>query len=777
MAETIGGVDTAELTENEIAQIDAINTTSSYCRTLFFSYLALGATLFILVSGTNHEDLLRETPVKMPLFDIGVPLLTFYVVAPLLFVLFHFNLLNKLSQLRMQILHFINRGHDYKEKVTPPLLAVVVTKVLSQLGRRISDFVVRPSVEHGKTNDSLVEFWLHWHAAQCDKEKTQQNAQQRRDEAKKRANAARPYLFPLDYGLLLGKFETDTKERWVLMLIVGVTIFVMPVLLLLYTQFQFLPYHHSWITNAHLALVVIDLGALAFFHYVVANDFRADISKTLASAICLLVIVFSTALTPPHSWADRCFVPKVWEWAENRFDVHRNLQLSDRTFWAADPPPEIVAAYITKYGADGPKVKEARLRYGRAMDLSGRDLSYANLAFATLTEARFEDANLYGADLNYAELQGAIFWDSDLRHVGLAGAQLQDADFGVEPLQDHAGPISQLLWDAATGVQLQGADLSYAEIQRANLSRAQLEGANLFNARLQGASLFGAHLYGANLSGAQLQGADLSFAQLQGADFGMEESAPDHATRLLLGRTYAANLQGTNLLLAQLQGADLSYAQLQGANLRNAELQGADLSGAQLQGASLEGVQFQSAVFRDANLNLAKFADAKATTPAEEDRESFWAMQSNLAKRLPHGYNRHNMLKRVERAVQAPLVPDFGPSATLNERLAGSLRGNTAVFRNWPSDINKSEFEAGLAAYLADLACANADVANGIARVRAVRRFGIPDPHGLVIARVFLARECEGGTMLADALSDIAISRLTEVIARAERRGGEEDDG
>src|SRR4051812_30354594 len=66
--------------------------------------------------------------------------------------------------------------------------------------------------------------------------------------------------------------------------------------------------------------------------------------------------------------------------------------------------------------------------------------------------------------------------------------------------------------------QLQGADLSGAQLQNAHLSHAQLQGADLIGAQLQGANVSYAHLQGATLFGALLRGADLRDTQLQGAN-------------------------------------------------------------------------------------------------------------------------------------------------------------------------------------------------------------------------------------------------------------------
>jgi uncharacterized protein YjbI with pentapeptide repeats len=79
----------------------------------------------------------------------------------------------------------------------------------------------------------------------------------------------------------------------------------------------------------------------------------------------------------------------------------------------------------------------------------------------------------------------------------------------------------------------------------------------------------------ANLQYAELQGADLKDANLQGV----------HLEGANLRDTH---LEGVNLNGAYLQGAHLRGAYFQGANLRGAHLRGARLNGTELEGTSLE---------------------------------------------------------------------------------------------------------------------------------------------------------------------------------------------
>jgi hypothetical protein len=99
-----------------------------------------------------------------------------------------------------------------------------------------------------------------------------------------------------------------------------------------------------------------------------------------------------------------------------------------------------------KWWIDDPK--------GVRADLSGADLSGANLRSADL-----RSANLSGADLRSADLSGANLRSANLRSADLSGADLRSAD-------------------------LSGADLRSANLSGANLRSANLSGANLRSADL-----------------------------------------------------------------------------------------------------------------------------------------------------------------------------------------------------------------------------------------------------------------------------------------------------
>src|SRR5271157_260107 len=173
---------------------------------------------------------------------------------------------------------------------------------------------------------------------------------------------------------------------------------------------------------------------------------------------------------------------------------------------------------------------------------------------------------------------------------------------------------------------LNGADLSGANLKEADLCGADLREADLCGVDLSKADLSGARLNHANLSGANLSGANLRGANLSGANLS------------------AANLSGANLREVDLRGAHLNHADLSRANLREAKLSGANLSRANLREAHLNGADLREADFSRADLSGADLRDFSIENaiytqdtiwPYEFDPSSYGAKLVGEASREP----------------------------------------------------------------------------------------------------------------------------------------------
>jgi hypothetical protein len=62
-------------------------------RAFFFGFLSIAAYIAVIVAGTTDLQLVRVDPVTLPLVNVEVPILGFYVLVPLLLLVLHVHLL------------------------------------------------------------------------------------------------------------------------------------------------------------------------------------------------------------------------------------------------------------------------------------------------------------------------------------------------------------------------------------------------------------------------------------------------------------------------------------------------------------------------------------------------------------------------------------------------------------------------------------------------------------------------------------------------------------
>jgi hypothetical protein len=85
--------------KNLDALLASLNTSAERFQALWFSFLGLTLYLAIAALATTHRNLLLREPQTLPILNIKVELLPFYVIAPLLYLVFHFYLLTMLALL------------------------------------------------------------------------------------------------------------------------------------------------------------------------------------------------------------------------------------------------------------------------------------------------------------------------------------------------------------------------------------------------------------------------------------------------------------------------------------------------------------------------------------------------------------------------------------------------------------------------------------------------------------------------------------------------------
>lgn len=509
-----------------------------------------------------------------------------------------------------------------------------------------------------------------------------------------------PLRYELDTFFLVQAIAGPERSRVISGVLNGLgwlTVVLLPLLLLLFIQVTFLPYHAVAITMLHRLAVLADLLLLllvgiflvraetSFFRAVVRAGRQHALGLVLASVGVLGVaaasLLVATVPGEPLDRADLLGLTRLEAASAASPRLGAAAPLFGATFGMAANlwPRNLVVSDLDLTTAKAPSG-------GVSINLRGRDLRFA----------RFDRSNLRRADLSGADLEGASLIEADLREASLQCVELSSGAAGEAPATaacTHA-ERANLARARLTGAKLSGIDLSQANLEAAELSDAQLDGAvlsgaNLSQAALVRANLVGAQLRAATIAGASLQGADLSRAQLQLADFS------------------DAKMQAADLSTAALEGARLFNAELEGANLSHSALYAVDLTGARLAGADLTAAAvWQTAPPESGNAALAELTDVSLSPPGDQRLAELTALAL-----------RHQAALRPRRGSEMTW-PD---SATEVKAWAASAEHQAWQGLGKPRTATETDtYKARLTAYLNRLVCqarwADGAVAAGVAK-------------------------------------------------------------
>ena len=107
-ADASGGVAIPQQVQTEKieALLESVNSASQHVRNYYITFLLAGFYIAMIVWSTTDLMLLKDTPVKMPLLEVELPITGFYTFAPYFFLLLHFNLLLQFSLLADKVHRF-----------------------------------------------------------------------------------------------------------------------------------------------------------------------------------------------------------------------------------------------------------------------------------------------------------------------------------------------------------------------------------------------------------------------------------------------------------------------------------------------------------------------------------------------------------------------------------------------------------------------------------------------------------------------------------------------
>jgi uncharacterized protein YjbI with pentapeptide repeats len=480
----------------------SVNDSAVRVSTIWISFLTFGLYLVITAGAVTHRQLMLEEPVKLPVLNVDLPFVGFFLLAPILFVAFHGYVL-------LQVLLLARTAGAYNEAIER---GVVIASDRDRVRQRLANTLfAQMFAGSSREREGLI-------------------------------------------GKLLRLMAWATLAIAPLLVLLTFEVRFLPY------HSSFVTWSHRILIALDLT------GVLLLWRGVLDSQrdivWRGLFEQRAASFAAFTLVLFSGfAISFPGekhtNWMrmgnqrqSECGHPFFIEIFSDRLSLPRETLIDT----------EKLAKIETATKATSRKPSEGE----RTRNFDRRDLSCGVFLGADLRRVDFRDAILRGAELMHAQLQGANLDHAHLQGARLTFAQLQGADLESAELQRADLQLAQLpgahLVNAVlreawlNSADLQGAELDAAQLQGANLRRAELQGARLGDAYLQRADLFFAQLQGADLKFADLRGADLSFAQLQGADL---EFANLQGAKLFVAQLQGARFDNSSLTFAEISRAHL----------------------------------------------------------------------------------------------------------------------------------------------------------------------------------------------------------------------------
>jgi uncharacterized protein YjbI with pentapeptide repeats len=482
----------------------AVNDASSRAAGLWLSFLTFMAYLTMTVGAVNHEALLRQTPIKLPVLNVELPLVGFFWIAPLFFLLFHFYLF-------LQLVILVRKVASFEVNLR---VAVATEPEREEYRRRLDTFLIVQFLSGAEEErKGLTGRLLRWVALIT--------------------LVILPIILLLQFQLTFVPYH-DAWVTWVHRIAILVDI-----------RLAWVFWFAICKGDGEIYFPEIQFGQSEFFRrgtlqqrvrkiltesgLALRSEYRKSRGGFAASLGVVFLSFFVFAFTDePIARVVQVPVPHI---------------SGDEIVWESKP-----IADVALHGSINMVEGKPRAWFSNVLVVPNKKLIDDKTAETDFPSLSLRGRNLSGAVLIGSDLRNADFTGANLNEAHLDRAQLARARFGcTAPFDKRTRPG----WPDDECTWLQRASFAQAELQAADFKRARMHGAILIAANLQGADMSAAQLQGAMLSnaklvGAWLAGANLNYAFLDGAN--------------LIGATfYNTQLQGVLLGNTLLHLASIQY--------------------------------------------------------------------------------------------------------------------------------------------------------------------------------------------------------------------------
>ncbi|WP_053064051.1 pentapeptide repeat-containing protein [Caballeronia mineralivorans] len=455
--------------------IKATNETAKALRPQFVGFLLLLAYVSVVVASTTDLQLLFDDGTKLPLVDTTVPLDGFFVFAPLLVLVYHFQILVQLAILARSATRFVRslRRADSSEQ---------------QAKHEADSFMLSYSIagpEIGVFNALLTVPLILT------------------------LIVAPPVLLAWIQAAFL-PYQSEAITWWhraMLVCDLCLVVYFVPKTFLMYGAPKVQPVKqrrraatvHTRRLNAFLFALCLPLVAFSFFAALIPDEPLEQRSLNAAATLSLgRYIPHELPLThllffPLGAESRRLSADNCVDAQEHRL-FHRSLDLCRRLLVRSPITPDVVSGVLS-YDPE-------MLRKIEPVTFVRRNFRYANFFAARLPMANLSESDLHGATFAFADLRYGVLSGADMRNVGfqhanLIGAtldggehksgDLSEADFGNALLTcarfDGDSPATGADFSdaAAAGASFVGRDLSSTNFKRAKLIAADFEAVTFSN--------------------------------------------------------------------------------------------------------------------------------------------------------------------------------------------------------------------------------------------------------------------------------------------------------
>ncbi|MEX3937676.1 pentapeptide repeat-containing protein [Paraburkholderia phymatum] len=579
--------------------LESANSASSRVAVLHITLMITCSYLLIVTLSTTDLNLLIGGGIRLPVVDVEVPITAFFVLAPLLVILVHFNFLLQLQLLSRKLFVFDKTVQEYTQRFRTKLQ---------------------------KDDSKTYKFY-----DQLD-------------------------IFPYSWYLVA---PSGQSIRALLACMVTVTILLLPLITILAIALRFLCYQSEAITWSHRLAIWIDCAVILSLWPVIMDpqdDWKAFHRRAAASlknpkSLWLLSGLMFTVLTIyfsqnqsqlPWDWQLELIVAVfifsvfylVYVVVNALFYILRRLRKKTKT-WRADAQRSATTVLSTRGVVPYIVSMLVILPMPLALTVDGEELE------TSVFGQTFFNRSLHR---NF-ELSDAVVEAKPVAPDTIAEAKEEDI-VDVHDLVGHVSPVN-----------LEGRKLRHAVFKR-----AFLVGANLQHADLSGAILSDAILIGANLVAANGSEADFRFARVDGASFNDSVLAGDNfkwakargadftGAALEMAHFADADLR-VALFAGNMTGTVFDNSELSGASFETALLQGASFGGANLTGATIDILDW-------GGLYSPYYIDVRFLKSSVLDSRS-GAELSRIAKMTVPRHAVGGILEKIDKAVGHPAVFPF----------------------------------------------------------------------------------------------------------------------